>query len=63
MSSRFGTYLESMKLAKAYYAQAEDYQRRGNDDLALKNMVGAFGYLMTAMNNLASIAFNKRPRK
>ena len=40
-----------------------DYQRRGNEDLAIKNLVGAFGYMLTAMNNLASIAFNKKPRK
>lgn len=60
--SRFGTYLDSMKLAKAFYNQAQDYQQHGNDDLAIKNLVGAFGYLMVAMNNLSSIAFNKRPK-
>ena len=63
MSSRFGTYLETMKLAKAFFAQAQDYQQRGNDDLALKNLVGAVGYMMTAMNNVASIGFGQKPRK
>lgn len=62
MSSRFGTYLESMKLAKMHWLGAQEYDKKGQQDNVNHNLIRAVEYLIVANYNLASIAFNKKPK-
>ena len=61
--NRLSNYFENAKLAKLYYTQAQEYAKKDE----LKKAMGAFTtgqlYLLTAMNNVASIAFNQKIKK
>ena len=61
--SRFGSYLSAQKLAKALLIEAEIKSKKGEPGAALIYTMRAVRELMTAMNNVASIAFHKKPRK
>lgn len=61
--SRFGTYIETAKLARMQLTEAEIQMKKGNDKLALRQTIHAFRSFLTAMNNLASLQFQPRKRK
>jgi len=62
MSSRFGKYLEGARLTRMFISQAEESLNHGNDKKALRFTVAAVREMITAMNNAASIGFNKKPK-
>lgn len=57
--NRFKNYLDSAKLAKILLRQAEEHERRGEQQAAFRRTREAVNYLLTAMNNLASLFFQK----
>lgn len=67
MSSRFGNYLDGAKLAKLHLGAARSLIEKLNGDdkrgSALRHLIHAVEELITANNNLASIAFKKKPKK
>lgn len=63
MKSRLSNYLENVKLAKLHLNTASEYARKGQNDNTIHNMLRAIEYLVTANNNLASIAFGHKPKQ
>lgn len=61
--NRFSAYLESAKLAKLYFVAAQDHAKK--DDL--KKAINAYStgsiYMLTAINNVASMYFEKRKKR
>lgn len=60
--NRLSNYFESAKLAKIFLTQAQERVVK-KDPRALQSAVEAMGYMVVAMNNVASIAFNHKPRR
>ena len=60
--NRLSSYFDNAKLAKQYFSSASDFAKRKELEKAVNAMNTGVIYLMTAMNNVASIAFNKKPR-
>lgn len=60
--NRLSSYFENQKLAKLYFTQADEYIRKDEIRKAVGSMRTGVVYLMTAMNNVASIAFNQKPK-
>jgi len=56
MNNRFGTYLQSQKLAKLLIVQAKNNLQRGNDHKALRDTIEAMQTFFTCTNCLASLA-------
>jgi hypothetical protein len=61
--NRLAQYFTAAKLAKQFIVQAAEYRVRGETDKALKMQEGAIRELVTAMNNVASIAFEPRRKR
>lgn len=63
--SRFGTYLENAKLMRLHIEAAEDVMNKDHKEATFKhNIVGALRAMHTALNNVASMQFEKkRPRR
>lgn len=60
--NRLSMYFQNAKLAKMYYAQAEEYARKGKVQEATLHLAQGATYLIAGMNNVASIAFNQKPK-
>lgn len=60
--NRLTNYWTCCKLAKITLAQAEEDVHHKNLERAVHHLVNAVRELMTANNNLASIAFNRKPK-
>jgi hypothetical protein len=58
--NRLTNYFESVKLAKLHLMEAK---QADNHERRIWHQMRAIEYLLTAMNNVASIAFKKKPRK
>lgn len=61
--SRLSSYLASAKLAKLHILGADEYSRKEQRLNFEHNVIHALENLLSAMNNVASIGFNRRPRK
>lgn len=62
--SRFGTYLQSQKLAKAHLETAADRFNRGDSmPRVMEPLLRAVREFQTCTNNLASMQFEKKRRK
>ncbi len=61
--NRLSNVFANTKLAKLHLAQAREDIDKGKLDHAGKNMVHAIECVMASVNNVASIAFNKKPKK
>ncbi len=61
--NRLSNYLTSAKLAKLCLIQAEEDVRGQQPKRAVLQLMKAMRYMLGAQNNLASIAFHKRPRR
>lgn len=59
--NRLSNYFENVKLAKMHMITAAKYDRDG-DGRSVYNVLKAMEYMLTAMNNVASIGFNKKPK-
>lgn len=60
--NRLSMYWQNAKLAKMYYAQAEEDARKGKIQAATLHLAQGATYLIAAMNNVASIAFHQKPK-
>lgn len=60
--NRLSNYFKSIKLAKAYLASAEELRLKENYEKSLQMTGLAIAEMFTAMNNVASIAFNQKPK-
>lgn len=58
--SRFGTYLLAAKLAKMELATADEKWRKRDMDDAVIHTIRAVREVMVAMNNVASMQFEKK---
>lgn len=63
MVNRLSNYLSSQKIAKLHLRSAQEYLKRNELQKGLGALTAAFEYMITANNNLASIAFNHRPKE
>lgn len=63
--NRLSNYFKSAKLAKCELAYAEEYIHilGAAESKALVHTVRAMREMLTAMNNVASIAFNHKPKE
>lgn len=61
--NRLTNYFESSKMAKVYLIQADEDIKDRRETRALRNVMQAVRCLMTANNNLASIAFNQKIKR
>jgi hypothetical protein len=61
--NRLKNYLSSRQLAEAYIRGAADQLGRGEHTLATMSLIKAMQYMITANNNLQSLAFGAKPRK
>jgi len=62
MVNRLSNYLSSAKIAKLHINEAKDAIKDKKPERALQHTVEALEYMITAMNNVASIGFNHRPK-
>jgi hypothetical protein len=60
--NRLGNFFQSAKLAKLQLAQAKEDARNGHTDRAVLRLSEGMLELITAMNNVASIAFDAKPK-
>jgi len=60
--NRLTMYFENAKLAKMYYAQAEEYAKKGDIARAVRDLCQGLTYMTAAMNNVASIGFKTKPK-
>jgi hypothetical protein len=60
--NRLTNYFESAKMAKVYLCQADEDLKVTREARAIRMQGQAIRCLVTAMNNLASIAFHQKPR-
>jgi hypothetical protein len=60
--NRLSNYFAAAKLAKLLLIQADEDAKHGKIDRALRNMNQAIREVLTAQNNIASIAFNPRKK-
>lgn len=63
MKSRLSNYLESAKLAKMELVVAQEKAAAKDLWQSQVHMARAVSYLITANNNLASIAFGQKPKR
>jgi hypothetical protein len=61
--NRLKNYLSSRQLAEQYLNSAQSYLARNEQGAAIYNLVNAIRYLITANNNLQSLAFSVKPKK
>ena len=61
--NRFKNYLADKTLTKQYLVLANEQIRKNQHGAALMNLSNAVFYLLTAMNNLASLHFEKRRKR
>jgi hypothetical protein len=61
--NRLSNYFESAKLAKLCLNASKEAALSGNINRSLSQLWAAVSYQQTAMNNVASIAFNKKPKR
>ena len=60
--NRLSNVFANTKLAKLHLAQAREDVQRKNIENACKNLAHAIECVMASVNNVASIAFNKKPK-
>jgi len=60
--NRLSMYFENAKLAKACYIQAQEEAAKGELWKAVRDLSKGMEYLQAAMNNVASIGFNTKPK-
>jgi hypothetical protein len=60
--NRLTNYFESAKMAKVYLCQADEDLKDHREARAIRMVMSAVRCLMTANNNLASIAFHQKPK-
>lgn len=63
MVNRLSNYLSSAKLAKLHLVSAREQLSKNDVKKAAAHLTEALEYAITAMNNVASIGFNHRPRR
>ena len=61
--NRLSNVFANTKLAKLHLAQAREDIAHNKLEAAGKNMIHAIECVMASVNNVASIAFNKKPKK
>jgi len=71
--NRLKNYLDCRKIALAYLDTAQDHMNipdhknpeagRIDRDIAVVSIIKAMRYLITANNNLQSLAFNQKPKR
>ncbi len=61
--SRLSSYFLSAKLAKMHMDAAKDCLRKGHRDNYELNVIHALENMLSAMNNVASIGFNAKPKR
>lgn len=62
MSNRFDSYLKGAKLARMHAQEARISAQKGDDKRALRQLMDAFGALLTATNNFAHLQFHPRKK-
>lgn len=62
MKNNFGAYLAGAKTARALAVQAHEAAAKGDLPRAVRQLCMAVQELVVANNNLASIAFKKKPK-
>jgi hypothetical protein len=60
--SRFGTYLDTKKLASMFLIEAEEAVKKNDQGRALRRLTQAMREFLIAMNNLASMHFEPKRR-
>ncbi len=60
--NRLKSYLQARTLAKAYLESAKSETAKGKEAVAIYSLIRAVEYLITANNNLQSLAFNQKPK-
>lgn len=63
MINRLKNYLSSRSLAEQYVTSADECLSVGNVHAGLRNLIHALRYLITANNNLQSLAFHVKPKR
>lgn len=58
--NRLDNYFKSIRIAKMHLVESRESD---NQERRIWHQMRAMEYMMTAMNNVASIAFNKKPRR
>ena len=63
--NRLSNYFASQKLAKQYLGSAYERLDRcpGQNEAAVRSLAHAVEEMITAMNNVASIAFHAKPKR
>lgn len=61
--NRLSQYFKAAHLAKIHILGAREYSRKEQRASFEHNVIGALEALQAAQNNLASIAFKKKPKK
>jgi primosomal protein N' len=61
--NRLSQYFKAAHLAKIHILGAREYSRKEQRANFEHNVINALEALQAAQNNIASIAFNKRPKK
>lgn len=60
--NRLSNYFDSAKLCKLLLGQADRDLTDGKIERSIRNVMAAQRELLTAMNNVASIGFNSKPK-
>lgn len=61
--NRLSNYFKATKMARSWLHCAKTEEQRGKREKALRYTILAMDEMVVAMNNVASIAFNKKPKK
>lgn len=61
--NRFKSYLDSQKLAKMLLLQAREELEYSRMEPAIRDLIKAVEYQMTACNNIASLHFESRKKR
>lgn len=61
--NRLSNYFEGQKLAKLLLNQADRDLTDGKIERSIRNVMSAQREILTAMNNVASLAFNQKVKK
>lgn len=61
--NRLTQYFDNAKLAKLYLNQSQAYLQKKELPKAIASLTTGMIYLVTAMNNVASIGFGHKPKK
>lgn len=61
--NRLKNYFSSRRLALLHLGSAVEYDRKGQRSNVNHNLIEAVKYLITANNNLRSLAFGQKPKR